>query len=213
MNEIYILGVGHNTVVYMELAELNGYCVKGLYHCAEGQTGNSIHGIKIIGTHDELLSCESLKGMTFALSMGDNDIRLKLAKRIRDKGGSIPTLIHPTAFISKYAFLDKGVVVHSNATIQPEVVIGSETVISFNTGIVHNSIIGKGCYIAGNSIVGAYTTLEDGVFVGQGAIIISGKVSKVGKKSIIGAGSIVTKNVPPYSVLKGNPGRIFNKVK
>ena len=42
--EIYILGVGHNTPVYIDLVESCGYTIKGLYHYNEELTGKLDHG-------------------------------------------------------------------------------------------------------------------------------------------------------------------------
>ncbi|MFW6326693.1 MAG: acyltransferase [Bacteroidota bacterium] len=47
--------------------------------------------------------------------------------------------------------------------------------------------------------------IEDDVWVGLGAIILSGV--KVGAGSIIAAGSVVTRNVEPYSIYGGNPAK------
>jgi acetyltransferase-like isoleucine patch superfamily enzyme len=49
--------------------------------------------------------------------------------------------------------------------------------------------------------------IEDDVWVGSGSILL--KSIKVGKSSVIGAGSIVTKNVEPYSVVGGNPAKFI----
>ena len=49
--------------------------------------------------------------------------------------------------------------------------------------------------------------IEDGEWVGAGAIILPNV--KIGKKSIIGAGAIVTRDVPPYSIVAGNPAKII----
>lgn len=47
--------------------------------------------------------------------------------------------------------------------------------------------------------------IEDDVWIGTHAIILDGV--SIGKGSVIGAGTVVTKNVPPYSVTVGVPGR------
>ena len=61
----------------------------------------------------------------------------------------------------------------------------------------------------GVNIDGA-VNIEDGVFVGTG-VTITRKV-KIGKWSVIGAGSLIFKDVPPYSVVVGNPQRIIKSL-
>ncbi|MBZ4646265.1 MAG: galactoside O-acetyltransferase [Clostridia bacterium] len=53
--------------------------------------------------------------------------------------------------------------------------------------------------------------IEDDVWIGRQVIILPGV--HIGKGSIIGAGSVVTKNVDPYSVVGGTPARLINKRK
>lgn len=48
--------------------------------------------------------------------------------------------------------------------------------------------------------------IEDDVWIGANAIILKGV--SVGKGSVVGAGSIVTRDVPPYAVVIGNPARV-----
>ncbi len=49
--------------------------------------------------------------------------------------------------------------------------------------------------------------IEDGVWIGNNVIILGGVT--IGKKAIIGAGSGVTHNVPPYTIVAGNPAHII----
>ena len=49
-------------------------------------------------------------------------------------------------------------------------------------------------------------TLEDNVWIGDSAIICKGVT--IGKNSIIGAGAVVTKDVPPNSIFAGNPAKL-----
>jgi acetyltransferase-like isoleucine patch superfamily enzyme len=51
------------------------------------------------------------------------------------------------------------------------------------------------------------TEIGSDVWIGRGAIILSGK--RIGNGAVIGAGSVVTKDVPDYAVVAGNPARII----
>lgn len=207
---IFILGVGNNTPVYIDLVEACGYVVVGLFHYNEKRTGEQICGIPILNSSESLFQKESLETMQFAISVGDNRIRARISKRIREKGGHIPTLVHPSAVVSKYAEIAKGVVVHSNSVIQAGASIGQDTVVSYNASISHTSTIGQACYVAFGSTIGAYVHVGDHVLVGQAAILISGRVEHIGENSIIGAGSVVTRSLEANTTVRGNPARSIN---
>jgi acetyltransferase-like isoleucine patch superfamily enzyme len=52
-------------------------------------------------------------------------------------------------------------------------------------------------------------TIEDDVWIGANSVVVAGVT--IGKHSVIAAGSVVTKNVPPFSVVAGNPGRVIKQ--
>lgn len=52
--------------------------------------------------------------------------------------------------------------------------------------------------------------IEDRVWIGLGAIILSGV--RVGENSIIAAGAVVTKDVPKNSIVAGNPAKVIKKI-
>lgn len=209
---IYILGVGHNTPVYMDLVESCGYHILGLYHYDDDRTGEQTHGQTIIDSNANLFKKKSLDGMNFTISVGNNKIRSELANKIREKSGNVPTIIHPTAVVSKFATIETGVVIHVNSVVQADATIKKDTVLSYNTSVSHNSIIGEACYLAFNSSIGAYINVQDFVLIGQAAAIISDKLEYIGHHSIIGGGSVIIKNVEPYSIVIGNPGKLFKKL-
>ncbi len=53
------------------------------------------------------------------------------------------------------------------------------------------------------------TVIEDEAHIGANAVVLPGV--RIGKRSQVGAGSVVTKDVPPFSIVAGNPARIIKQ--
>lgn len=53
------------------------------------------------------------------------------------------------------------------------------------------------------------TKINDGVWLGEKVIVLPGV--EIGEKAVIGAGSVVTKDIPPYTIAVGNPARVIKK--
>jgi len=116
--------------------------------------------------------------------------------------------------------------------IQKGAVIGRNCKISSHTFICEGVNIGNGVFVGHNVtfINDLYpratnsrghlqdesdwkcipTKVEDGVSVGSSATILCGVT--IGKNAIVGAGSVVTKNVPPDTIVAGNPAKILRKI-
>ena len=64
----------------------------------------------------------------------------------------------------------------------------------------------------GHSAIVHAATVEDGVLVGMGSIILDGSV--IGENSIVGAGALVTGNtiVPPNSLVLGSPAKVVRQL-
>lgn len=212
VNGIYALGVGHNTPVFIDLAEACGYRVLGLYHYNDERTGEVEHGFEILGSFNDLFSLGNLSGMKFILTMGDNAIRTELCNKIIAQGGDVPSMIHPGAIISRFATISPiGVYISPFTYIQADSIVDKNSTILSHVNISHNTHIGHSCFIAGGATIGAYTNVGHFVFVGQGALTISGKVHEIGNYAYIGARSLVTKDVPPSTKIMGSPAKVMGK--
>ena len=54
---------------------------------------------------------------------------------------------------------------------------------------------------------GGYTVIENDVLIGANALVMAG--IKIGNGAIIGSGSVVTKDIPPYAIAVGNPAKVI----
>jgi acetyltransferase-like isoleucine patch superfamily enzyme len=53
--------------------------------------------------------------------------------------------------------------------------------------------------------------IEDDVFIGARVIVTKGVL--IGRGAVVGAGAVVTKDVPPFSVVAGNPAKVIRYLK
>ncbi|MBE6337299.1 MAG: acyltransferase [Lentimicrobiaceae bacterium] len=99
---------------------------------------------------------------------------------------------------------------------------GSTICATTSVTIGNNVLIGSGCLISdtdshpidwedrlydrNEKTRKAPIVIEDNVFIGARSIILKGVT--VGEGAVIGAGSVVSKDVPPYSIVCGNPARV-----
>jgi len=115
-----------------------------------------------------------------------------------------------------------------------EIVIGSDTGISGTTIVAAKSVkIGNSCLIGANVTITDYdfhstkpegrryntnakeigcssVVIEDNVWLGMNVIILKGV--RIGRNSIIAAGSVVTKSIPSNCIAGGNPAKILKEV-
>ncbi|MCH1626281.1 N-acetyltransferase [Ferdinandcohnia quinoae] len=139
--------------------------------------------------------------------------------------------------IYRHVKLEEGVFVGDLTSIREKVVVGEDSIVGRNAIVETNTNIGKrvtiqtGCYITADMLI------EDDVFIGpccsssndkymgmgnykhQGPTIKKGaKIGNnatllpavtIGENAIVGAGSVITKDVPANKTVVGNPGRII----
>jgi acetyltransferase-like isoleucine patch superfamily enzyme len=63
--------------------------------------------------------------------------------------------------------------------------------------------------IADQNVTTSLITIEDEVWIGANAVITAGVT--VGKHSVVAGGSVVTKDVPPFSIVGGNPAKLLKQ--
>tara|TARA_R110000851_G_scaffold303218_1_gene460743 strand:+ start:4812 stop:5306 length:495 start_codon:yes stop_codon:yes gene_type:complete len=150
--------------------------------------------------------------------------------------------IDPTANVSSDAKIGAGTKVWINTQIREKTSIGTNCVLSKDVYIDAGVTIGNGCKIQNSVSVYQGVTIENDVFVGPNVCFTNDKVPRafnsdwkitetlvktgaslganativcgitLGEYSMVAAGSVVTKDVPPYSLVVGNPARVVAKI-
>lgn len=145
--------------------------------------------------------------------------------------------IHPTASVSPKAQLGHGTKVWINVQIRENVVIGENCIVSKDVYIDHTVSIGDRCKIQNSVSVYHGVTIGNDVFVGPNACFTNDRVPRafnadwkitptfvkdgasiganstlicgitVGEYAMVAAGSVVTRDVEPYTLVMGNPAR------
>ncbi len=137
------------------------------------------------------------------VGIGDNKVRLKWLKEIRNFNFLIPIIIDPSAEISKFAEIDKGCFINTNVVIQCNTRIEFGSILNTSCTIDHDSVVGEGTHIspgvniAGNVNIGKYC------WIGIGSQIIQNV--RIGNNVIVGGGSLVLKDIPDNIKAFGNP--------
>lgn len=145
--------------------------------------------------------------------------------------------IHPTASVSPKAQLGQGTKVWINVQIRENAVIGENCIVSKDVYIDHAVTIGNRCKIQNSVSVYNGVTIGNDVFVGPNACFTNDRVPRafnadwkitptfvkdgasiganstlicgitVGEYAMVAAGSVVTRDVEPYTLVMGNPAR------
>ncbi|MYL34812.1 2,3,4,5-tetrahydropyridine-2,6-dicarboxylate N-acetyltransferase [Pontibacillus yanchengensis] len=142
------------------------------------------------------------------------------------RNSAIPTLdlkkvnarIEPGAIIRDQVEIGDGAVIMLGAAINIGSVVGEGTMIDMNVVLGGRATVGKNCHIGAGAVLAGVieppsakpVVVEDEVVVGANAVILEGVT--VGKGSVVAAGSIVTQDVPPNSVVAGTPAKVIKEI-
>jgi sugar O-acyltransferase (sialic acid O-acetyltransferase NeuD family) len=132
--------------------------------------------------------------------------RYDIYQKLKSKGLKPYNVIHPTATISPSAVLGEGCQVMAGALVGVRVRMGDACIINTAASIDHESILGNGVHLAPGVTTAGLIEIGHFSFIGTQATLLPR--IKIGTRTVIGAGSVVTKDIPDCVTCYGNPARI-----
>jgi sugar O-acyltransferase (sialic acid O-acetyltransferase NeuD family) len=98
-------------------------------------------------------------------------IRVKLFNKLKNLGFKIPSIISPSAYISKHAVIGQGTIGMHGAIVNAGATIGNNCIINTNSLVEHDVVIGDHTHISTKATINGGVVIGSKVFVGSHSII------------------------------------------
>lgn len=133
------------------------------------------------------------KSCKYIIAIANIKYRRPIIESFLSMGVEFLTFIHPSAFISRSAYIGKGSVIAPNVNIGPNVRIGKFNIINARASIGHDTVIGNYNFITPNVCFSGFTKVGDENIFGINAATIPN--INIGSNNKIAAGMVLDKNI------------------
>ena len=212
MEKIIIIGASGHAKVITDIIEKNGQFEIFGFIDSFKKIGTNILGYQIIGDEDHIPYLMEKEGITKGIiAIGDNWERKKMFKKIKAINHSFDFIsaIHPSASISNYSTIGRGVAVMAGTVINADAQVGDFSIVNTKASLGHDSILEKYSSLSSGVIVGGNVTIGKFTAISVGATIINNIT--IGKHTVIGAGAVVARNIGDFQVAYGIPAKFVQK--
>jgi len=173
----------------------------------------SRHGQMILDDRSVLGGVEWLRAQTrrpsVVLGIGVSASRARVAGRLAELDVEFPSLIHPSAVVTRHASLGIGAVVCAFAVVNNRASLGDHVHLNISSSVSHDCRVGSFCTLAPGARLTGTVTLAEGCDLGAACTVIPGRV--VGEWTSVRAGAVVTTDVAPNATVVGVPARVVSE--
>jgi sugar O-acyltransferase (sialic acid O-acetyltransferase NeuD family) len=207
MKKIAIIGAGgFGREVKMLIDQMNEkkptYEIIGFYD-DDTSLPKTINGVPFLGSIDSLISRKD--SISVALGIGIPDIKAKLIERIQVNSFEFPVLIHPNVLIGDAVSIGKGTIICAGCIITCNIEIKDFVTLNLYCTVGHDTLIHNYSSFMPSVNISGEVNIQEKVYVGTGAKIIN--QLEIGENTIVGAGAVVSKSLPPNCTAVGIPAK------
>lgn len=159
-----------------------------------------INGCRVVG---KLCNCyKFLEGNKFIIGVGNNSVRRLIAETYL-----LPyaVAVHPDAILGSGVSIGNGSVIMAGVVINAETSIGEHCIINTGSTLDHENTIDDFVHISPGVHTGGNVRVGKESWIGIGSCVKNGVT--LGEQCVVGAGSVVLKNIPSGYVAVGCPAR------
>lgn len=182
----------------------NEWNLLGFIDCNESIHGTELNGYKVLGGFDYLKAKENIY---YVCAIGNAKVKKDIIENKCSKYNiKAATLIHPSVIMSKrYNEIGDGCIICAGNIITVNCNIGNHVTLNLDCTVGHDVFINNYTTIYPSVNISGNCNIGECVEVGTGSQIIQGK--KIGNNSIVGAGSVVVKDIENNRTVVGVPAK------
>lgn len=152
-------------------------------------------------------------GFSFVIGIGSPAVRKSVWSRFPEL--NYVNLIHPSATFG-FGELEEvqkkaGNIIFAGARFSSQILMGNHGVFYFNCTVAHDCVIEDFVTVCPGANLSGNVRLKEGAYLGVNSCVIQGgsetEKMTVGRFATVGAGAVVTKNVPDHRIVKGIPAK------
>ena len=165
-----------------------------------------VNGHKVIDESDFFAMESSRK--YFNIAIGDYKVREHVSKKMIDSNIQPFTITASNSVVFDKNDIGEGAVLCPFTTITSNAKIGRFCHFNIYSYVAHDCVIGDFVTFAPSVHCNGKVVIEDYAYIGTGVVIKQGTNERpiiIGKGSVVGMGAVVTKSVPPFTTVVGNP--------
>ena len=206
MKDIVIIGAGgFGREVAWLIEDLNKvneeWNIIGFVDDNESIQGTDINGYKVVGNIEWLKN----QKLNVVNAIGDPIVKKRVIERLINSENIYPILIHPSVIYSRQVSFGEGSIVCAANIITTNIEIGKHVIINLDCTIGHDAVLGNYTTVLPSVNISGFVETAECVSIGTGSAVIQGV--KIGVNTVIGAGSVVVKDLPSNCTAVGTPAK------
>lgn len=161
--------------------------------------------LAILGDPESFIPAESDR---FVCAIGDPATKQRVVTSLLSRGARFTTLIHASVVLGSDCRLDTGCILCPGAILTTHIRLGQFVTVNLCATVGHDVAIGRWCTLSDHADITGKVILGEAVFAGSHACVLPGL--KVGDRAVLGAGSVVTRNVSAGQTMFGVPAKLIH---
>ncbi|MBP2017892.1 sugar O-acyltransferase (sialic acid O-acetyltransferase NeuD family) [Symbiobacterium terraclitae] len=211
MQDLVIFGAGGHARELHQLVEDVNRCEPtwnflGFLDGNPALHGTHVHGFPVLG---DLGWLQGRPEVALVIGVGNPGARKRIAEEASAMGHrDFATLIHPSAQVGTRVSVGAGTVICAGVVVTTDVQIGRFVILNVGSTVSHDSVLEDYATLAPGTHIPGSVRVCEGADLGTAMTVLPGRT--IGPWAVVGAGAVVTEDVPAAVTVAGVPARILS---